>query len=160
MPEPIAVIVNSDITMKIQIKKATNYQCEYTVTRDDKSVEVISLETKTYFLHDICHYAVEKNLKYSKGFWGMLSKGHAFNELFGKDNPITTELRFIEQVVGPVQSTFLGYIPRQDFESFVKHIDFTLTESVLNTCLTEIESILNSWKQLSVGEQLTLEWKL
>ncbi len=62
------MIVNHDITMKIELKKATNYQCEYTVTRDDKSVELISLETKTYLVHDICHYVVEKNLKYTTGF--------------------------------------------------------------------------------------------
>ena len=146
--------------MEIEIKKTTNYQCEYTVTREDKSVEIITLETKTYLVHDICHYAVEKNLKYSKGFWGMLSKGHSFNELFGKDNPMTTELRFIEQIVGPVQSSYLGYIPKQDFEQFVKHLNFTMPESVLNSCLTEIESILKNWTQLSTGQQLRLKWEL
>jgi hypothetical protein len=145
--------------MKIEIKKATPYQSEYTITRDDKSVEVISLETKTYLVHDICHYVVEKNLQYSKGFWGMLSKGYALNELFGKDNPQTTELRFIEKIVGPVQSTYLGYIPRQHFEEFIKHLDFTMPESILNTCLTEIETTVKKWEQLSTGQRLTLEWQ-
>ena len=146
--------------MKIEIKKATNHRCEYTITRDDKSVERITLDTKTYLVHDICHYAVEKNLKYSKGFWGMLSDGYSFSELFGKKNPNTTELRFIEQIVGPVQSVFLGNIPKQDFDLFVKHLDLTLTEDILHACLTEIETILKQWEQLSIGQRLTLEWRL
>ncbi len=146
--------------MKIEIKKKSPYQCEYTITRDDKSVELITLETETYFVHDICHYVVEKNLKYSKGFWGMLSQGHAFKELFGKDNPQTTELRFIEKIVGPVQSAHWGHIPEKNFEEFIKHLDFTMPENILDSCLTEINTIIESWKQLQVGKQLTLEWKL
>src|SRR4051812_47000069 len=99
--------------MKIQLRKITDYKCEYSITRDDKSVELISLETKVFLLHDICHYAVEKNLQYTNGFWGMLSQGYSFKQLFGKENPLTTDLRFVEQLVGPIQSTFLKQIPRQ-----------------------------------------------
>lgn len=146
--------------MKIEIKKKTQYQCEYTIKRKDKSVELIALETKTYFLHDMCHYVVEKNLQYSKGFWGLLSLGHSFKELFGKDNPQTTELRFIEQIVGPVQSVYWGHIPKQNFEEHISHLDFTVTENILTSCLTEINSIIENWQQLPVGQQLTLEWKI
>jgi len=146
--------------MKIEIKKATAYQCEYRITRNDGSVELISLETKTYLLHDICHYVVEKNLEYSKGFWGMLSKGHSFNELFGKDNPQTTELRFIEQIVGPVQSVYWGHIPKHNFGQFTAHLNFTMRDDILNTCIAEIEAIMEDWKQLPTGHTLTLDWKL
>lgn len=144
--------------MKIEIKKLTKYQCEYFLTRNDLSVEIITLETKTYFIHDVCHYVVEKNLEYSKGFWGMLSQGYSFKELFGKDNTLTTELRFIEQVVGPVQSVYLGNIPKQNVNQFVQHINFAMSESLLDECLTEIASILTTWEHLPVGEKITLEW--
>lgn len=146
--------------MKIEIKKATKYQCEYRITRFDKSVELISLETKTYFIHDICHYVVEKNLAYSKGFWGMLSQGYSFQELFGKDNVLTAELRFIEQVVGPVQSVFSGNMKKENFDLFIQHTNVTMREGMLDTCLIEIGDIFKNWEQLPVGEQLILDWKL
>lgn len=146
--------------MKIEIKKKSQSHCEYTLTRTNKSVEHIALETKTYFVHDICHYVVEKNLQYSKGFWGMLSQGHTFNDLFGKENPQTTELRIIEQIVGPIQSVHLGHIPIQNFEQSISHLNFTVPENILYTCLVEINTIIESWGQLQVGQQLTLEWKL
>lgn len=146
--------------MKIELKKATNYQCKYTLIREDTSVELITLETKTYLLHDVCHYVVEKNLEYRKGFWGMLSSGYSFESLFGKDNPQTTELKFIEQIVGPVQSAHSGHIPSQDFDQFMKHLNFKMPEGVLDTCLSEIKDIMQSWEQLPVGQHITLDWKL
>lgn len=145
--------------MKIEIKKKTLYNCEYVITRNDKSCERITLDTKTYFLHDICHYVVEKNLKYSKGFWGMLSLGHAFNALLGKNNPQTSELRFIEQIVGPVQSVYWGHLKKENFKEHILHLDFALSEEVLSSCLTEINAIMEDWRQLPVGQKLILLWK-
>ena len=144
--------------MKIEIKKVTNYQCVYTITRKDNSIENITLKTKTYLVHDICHFVVEKQLGYKKGFWGMLSQGHSFNELFGKDNPQTGELRFIEQIVGPVQSLYSGNIPKEDFNQYIQHLDFKLQSDVLEDCLTEIELIITKWEQLIVGHKINLEW--
>jgi hypothetical protein len=146
--------------MKIEIKKKTAYQCEYGITRNDNSTEQIILETKTYLVHDICHYVVEKNLNYSKGFWGMLSLGYSFNALFGKNNAQTAELRFIEQIVGPVQSVHWGHITKQGFAAHISHVDFTMSENFLTSCLTEIDSIIENWSQLTTGQQMTLIWKL
>lgn len=144
--------------MKIEIRKTTNHQCQYTITRDDLSIDSVSLDTKTYFVHDICHYAVEKHLNYEKGFWGMLAKGYSFGELLGKDNPNTAELRFIEQIVGPVQSAFMGNISKENFALFISHIDFNLDEQVLNDSLAEMDRITKEWQQIPVGENLILEF--
>jgi len=122
-------------------------------------VEHFSLETKTYFLHDICHYCVEKNMKLSKGFWGMLAEGYSFTELVGKTNPQTGELRCIEKIVGPIQAVVMGNIQKENLAIFIQHLDFTVQEPVLNAILSETESIMQSWKQLPVGGQLLLEWK-
>ncbi|MCC6691624.1 MAG: hypothetical protein IT235_08840 [Bacteroidia bacterium] len=146
--------------MKIAINKKTLYQCEYAITRNDKTVELIILETKTYLIHDICHYSVEKNLNCLNGFWGMLSQGHTFNELFGKNNPQTESLRFIEKIVGPIQSVYLGYIPKNNLTQHIEHLHYEITEDSLTTCLTEIKNIMDTWKRLTVGQQLTLEWKV
>ncbi len=145
--------------MNIAIRKKTPYECEYQITRKDHSVELITLETKTFLLHDICHFSVEQNLKYMNGFWGMLSQGKRFDELFGKDNPQTEELRNIEKIVGPVQSIFSGFIPRSDFKQSIEHLDHKMTREILDLCLADIKQIMDQWEYLKVGEQLELEWK-
>lgn len=144
--------------MQVKITKKTNHQCEYLITRDDQSVERITLETKTYLLHDICHFVVEKNLEYPKGFWGMLAQGYTFNSLFGKANPQTTELRFIEQIIGPIQSVYSGHIAEHHFSQTIAHLDFILPEETLSVCLTEIKGIMEEWEQLRLEQHLTLEW--
>jgi hypothetical protein len=132
----------------------------YCITRNDLSVETFSLETKTYFLHDICNYVVEKNLHYTNGFWGMLAKGSSINTLKGKTNPQTTELRFIEQIVGPVQSVYSGYLPQDLFEQFIAHLDFALPINFLSTCISMINTIMANWNALPLNDQLVLEWNL
>lgn len=144
--------------MKIEIKKRTNFQCEYVITREDESVELITLKTNTFLIHDVCHFVVEKNLNYKNGFWGMLAQGHTFNELFGKENTRTVELRFIEKIVGPIQSTYLGQMPKRDFASSIEHLNYAFPEELLDKCLYDIESIYNKWLQLIEGQQLTLIW--
>ena len=146
--------------MQIEIRKKHSNQHAYTLTRHNGTKETIVLDTKTYLLHDICHFVVEKQLQYPKGFWGMLAQGHTFHALFGKDNPQTTELRFIEQIVGPVQSVHSGHIPKQDLGLYLNHLDFTLPGPILDSILTEVKTIMAHWKNLDTGQQLTLEWTI
>lgn len=146
--------------MEIAITKKTHYLCQYTVTRHDRSVEDFTLDTKTYLLHDICHFVVERSLNYAAGFWGMLAKGAAISELNGKTNPQTAALRFIEQIVGPVQSVYSGHISEHLFEQFVAHLDFIVPANFLRDCLSDLNSIMTAWEALPLGRQLTLDWTL
>lgn len=144
--------------MKIVVKKISHKECVYTIARADGTEEVIELDSKTYLLHDMCHFAVEKELAYRNGFWGMLAQGYAFHELFGKENMLTTELRFIEKVVGPVQSAYLGQVPRGRFPSLLSYLDYEFGMERLDNCLNEIGRIMDEWGGLSFGQYLTLEW--
>lgn len=146
--------------MKISIQKITAYQCEYTITREDQSIEVITLDEKTFLLHDLTHFVVEQELNYQKGFWGMLAAGHSFTSLFGKENELTAELRFIEKIVGPVQSVYSGHIPLHEFPMYIEHLQFELEDTFLENCLRQLKQIRNTWEQLAVGRILSLEWKI
>lgn len=146
--------------MKIEVIKKSHYSFEYILTRKDKSVEQIELNTKTYLVHDICHFATESILQYNKGFWGMLAQGHSFSELVGKENTLTEELRFVERIVGPIQSVYLEYLPKQNFEESVKHLNFSISETDLMKILDRIKLILSDWQKLPINDQLTLEWTM
>ncbi|WP_057938091.1 hypothetical protein [Algoriphagus resistens] len=144
--------------MRITIHKVSNFRSEYTILREDNSVEQITHETKTYLVHDLCHFVVERALKLSNGFWGMLSQGYSFNDLFGKENPETTGLRAVEQLVGPIQSVYLNYISRQDFENNSEHLAYKIPSHLLTKCLTEIKKLMEEWEQLAIGQSLDMEW--
>jgi hypothetical protein len=144
--------------LTIQAIKLSPFKFKYLVEREDGSGEEIELDTKTYFLHDVCHFVIEKRLCYHKGFWGMLADGFAFSALFGKDNPQTSELRFIEQIVGPIQSVYMGHFDKKNFGEYIAHLKFEVSEPDLEYCLKEVENIMQKWEHLPIGESLTLIW--
>jgi hypothetical protein len=90
----------------------------------------------------------------------MLSIGHSLQELFGKENPLTPELRFIEQIVGPIQSVYAGHLLKQQFSQFINHLNFEISDLILNNCLEEIATIQNHWRNLEIGKSITLTWTL
>ena len=145
--------------MKIDLEKISEHRCAYTITRNDDTTETIPLDVKTFLLHDVTHFVVEQALNYEKGFWGMLAAGYPAAALFGRDNPETEELRFIEKIVGPVQSTFAGNIPVSDFSYYIDYLNFPFPQETLERCLEQIGGIMADWRLLLPGQALRLEWR-
>lgn len=146
--------------MKIEIKKVSPYICEYKLTGDHQNTVITGLDVKTYLIHDITHFVVEQCLDYKDGFWGMLAQGYSFTELSGKENEQTPGLRAIEKIVGPVQSVYMGFIKKEEFEIYTSHLNLKTDTQWLEKCLDQIKQIEAEWKQLRVGEQLVLSWPL
>ena len=145
--------------MQILIKKLSLYQCTYEIIRKDGSTETMTLDAKTFLLHDVTHFVVEQALDLRKGFWGLLAAGHKLEELYGKDNVLTGELRDIERLVGPVQFVYSNHIAPQDFADYTQHLDMAFSAEQLGQALTEIGTIMQRWQALETGDQLTLQWK-
>jgi hypothetical protein len=146
--------------MKIQIKKLSPYFCEYKLNGDKQNTVITGLDVKTYLIHDITHFVVEQHLDYKDGFWGMLAQGYGFNELSGKENELTPGLRAVEKIVGPVQSVYMGFVKKEEFEMHTSHLDIKIDLQGLENCLDQIKKIESEWKQLAIGEELVLIWSL
>lgn len=118
-----------------------------------------SLDSFTYFLHDIVHFCVETELNIKDGFWGFVSQGFHLHQLCGKENELTLKLRLTEQIVGPVQSVFNGNMPAGLFQETMEQIGFSWDYShFLDEVLFRIEHIINEWKFLPIGDSLELEF--
>lgn len=141
--------------MKIEFFKIDGKSHKTTIIRQDGSVASVTLDTQTYFLHDLCHYVVEQELNYKKGFWGMLAEGYDFHELSGKENPLTEELKFIERVVGPVQSIVSGHLPIENFENSVGYLNTEITKGFdVGMVVREIKELAGRWRGVKYGESL------
>ena len=144
--------------MKVTFSKISKFKSEYKLVRKDKSEAKIFLDAKTFVVHDICHFIVEKNLGYQNGFWGMLAQGYNFEELFGKENVLTEELRFIEKIVGPIQSIYLGHFKKEDFRMLTGHLNFDVNDALIEKCLSEIDTLNADWRNLQIGQSITLDF--
>lgn len=144
--------------MKISFTRLNSHSHELRVHRADGSSETATLETSVFFLHDLAHFVVEKMLDYRGGFWGMLAVGHALSELNGKTNPLTEKLRFIEKIVGPVQSAYMGHFPAAFVATATSHLSFPLPDGFAEAAIMRIGSLEHDWKALPFGGILELDW--
>jgi hypothetical protein len=131
-----------------------------TITRANGSTESVELHTSTFFLHDICHYFVEQELHLKNGFWGMLAQGYRMEELKGRENELTEELRQIEVVVGGIQSMYWGHMPLSIFETNVAAIGFRLNARELTEAtIPKIAALMDEWKYMPVASAITLRFE-
>lgn len=145
--------------MLISFKKINTSNHKLEITRSDKSIETVILDTKTYMLHDVCHFFVEKELNTYKGFWGMLSRGYKTEDLIGKTNPLTKNLRKIECIVGATQSVYSKKMTPQDFKNYIQTVDEIFLEaSFLEKVIPKIDDFMLNWKYLKVTESCHLEF--
>lgn len=145
--------------MEINLKKINVSNHELQIVRADCSTEKAILDTKTYLLHDICHFFVEKETNTLDGFWGMLSQGYQLEQLFGKTNHLTEKLRIIESIVGGTQSVYSKHMDESEFWNYFEAVDFKLTDTkFLERVIPRIEEFMNQWKFLPIGNSLTLHF--
>lgn len=143
--------------MKIEFTKLNTSNHELKIVRSDNTSEHTLLDTKTYLLHDICHFYVEKELKTLDGFWGMLSQGYKMEQLFGKANPLTEKLRTIECIVGGTQSVFSNHMDAKGFWDYIQTIDYNLTDDkYLENVVPSIDQFMTQWKYLPIGQTIIL----
>lgn len=143
--------------MKIELKKINAANHELKIIRTDKTTKSTILNTKTFLLHDICHYYVEKELNTLDGFWGMLSKGFQMEQLFGKTNKLTEKLRIIECIVGGTQSVYSNHMDETRFWNYIQTVDYDLSDAkFLKKVVPRINEFMNHWKYLPIGETTTL----
>lgn len=96
--------------MQIELTGLNPRQHRFRIVRADGSTESVELETRSMLAHDLAHYAVERVLGLTRGFYGSLASGASLAELSGRAMPwpAGTELAYAESLVGPLQSHLTG----------------------------------------------------
>ncbi|MES2762823.1 MAG: hypothetical protein V4677_11480 [Bacteroidota bacterium] len=130
------------------------------VFKNGKKFDEVTLDTKTYFLHDLAHYCVEMELRLTQGFWGMIDQGYKMEQLSGKTNEFTEELRRIEHIVGATQSVYIGYMSPEMFDENLKVIHYKVPQDYLEQVIERIKSLINTWNYLPVGNEMEVEFSI
>jgi hypothetical protein len=96
--------------MRIGLTRLTPDRHRFEVLRADGSRDVADLETRSYLVHDLTHFTVEKVLRLQHAFFGSLAAGTTLAELNDRSRPWPegSELARAESIVGPMQSHLSG----------------------------------------------------
>jgi hypothetical protein len=157
--------------MKIGLTRINPDQHTLSVKHSDGSIVEQTLETKSFFTHDLVHFALEETAGLRNSFWGQLAQQQDPN----RDNPMgrenfkpETEIEFTEVLTGPLMGltrnpSEIHYVLNNINETFKAYGVPTptfVTETFLNTFLTRFNELKDRWNATPFGKSLELEWKL
>lgn len=91
--------------LTIELKKSSPTQHAFTLVFEGGGKETVQLETKTYLLHDLLHYAVESEVGLTDSFYGRLLKGYHYEDLATPEMSVAAsggeqEALMTERIVG------------------------------------------------------------
>jgi hypothetical protein len=134
----------------------------FEIVRSDGTTETADLETRSMLVHDLVHYAVEMEVPFREGFYGLLAQGKRLSEL--NDNtqpwPVGTEIAAAESLVGPLQSM----LKTGDFDASAARAKFETYRpdppplKLLERIGRRFRSAQGRYLATRFGETLELEW--
>jgi hypothetical protein len=89
----------------------------------------------------------------------MLSQGYKNEELFGKTNELTEQLRQIECVVGGIQSLYWQHTTEADFWNYMELTGWVIPDrDFAKKLIPKIKSTMDQWQYLPIAEELELSF--
>jgi hypothetical protein len=122
-------------------------------------------------VHDLTHYAVETELGFGAGFYGLIAAGWDIAETTGKGarGPLPEEAIAVEYIVGSFGAERVGDPPctaeqfNQQARAFAQTRSLPeprpLTDAELNRVRKRIDELSARWRDLPAGETLTLPFE-
>jgi hypothetical protein len=123
-------------------------------------------------LHDLTHYAVEIELKFARGFYGLIAAGWDIEQTTGKGarGPLPDEAIEVEYIVGALGAERAGdpACPAEEFNALAAAFAKTrgrpepraLTEVELTRVRNRIDELSARWRELAAGATLELPFEL
>jgi hypothetical protein len=154
--------------LRIRFVKLTDERHVLEIVRRDGGRERMECETRSYFLHDLLHLAVESEGGLTQGFWGRLAAGTtlaAMNDRTKPAGPESGELLAIEQLVGALHAATKGRSPnevvsgmRQFAEAIGQPLPHWLTDRFVAGVQERMRRFVGHWKATPYGAAMELEW--
>jgi hypothetical protein len=81
--------------------------------------------------------------------------------MFGKTNELTEGFRYIECVVGGIQSLYWQHTTEADFWAYMQLADWTIPdENFVKKVILKVKSTMDQWQYLPIGEWLELLFQI
>ena len=155
--------------LRISFRKITDELHVLEVTRGDGRTESLECESRSYFLHDLLHYAVESEACLRGGFWGNLAAGKTLAQMNDRTGAgmadVAGEMGAIERVVGALHQTTKGRSSRdivaavsRFYESIGEQAPAWLTEALVDAVRERMRRMQGAWRATPRGGRLELSF--
>ncbi len=164
------------MSLSIRIKKGKNSQSTMTVIRKN-GTKTYSKLPYNFEIHDIAHFVVEKQLKLTDSFYGLLAQGYQIQDfqLPKEERPkalwpqnIPEEAIIVEHIVNLLTIDYLHTDAKmnlsKELETILKEkklfFDKLPDSAKIGTIQKELGQLMTKWNKLNGGEELVLELEL
>jgi hypothetical protein len=154
--------------MRVSFVKLTDERHALEIVRDDGRRERVECETRSYFLHDLLHFAVESEGGLTGGFWGRLAAGTTLAEMNDRTRPVgpeSPELLAIEQLVGALHGATKGREAdelvagmRRFAEALGQGLPDWLTEPFVVRVKERLRRLVGHWNATPYGGSMDLDY--
>ena len=158
--------------MLIRFTRFTDDRHALEIVRKDGSRERVELETKSHWLHDLVHFAVEAEAGLQDGFCGALAAGMTLSELNDRTGQAQGSsagtLEVIEMLVGAITGALSG-VPletaSENIKAYFEHVGrggafpAWLTSDYLMRVQERLRKLVGHWKGTPFGSIMELTWE-
>lgn len=158
------------MALVVQFTRISPTHHRFAIRRPDGTSEQRELETKTFLLHDLVHFALESQAGLRHSFYGRLAQGAAYADFADPAAAAAhgPELLAAELLAGPLQKALVGdFDPAAFHARFVSYLDSIggtppawFTVELLGRVQAHLRALLGRWRATPFGESLELrfEW--
>jgi hypothetical protein len=153
--------------VRISFHKISDQQHTLEVQREGAAPERVLCETRSYFAHDLLHYAVEAEARLEGGFWGSLARGTTLARMNDRGAPPLPggELAAIELVVGALSAAAKGRPSKEICEGLARYAEAReapmpawLDDAFVDRVKERLRRLNGAWRATSPGAAMTLSW--
>lgn len=155
--------------MRIELRKVSDAEHELALLRPGYEREAVLCETRSTLVHDLLHYAAEREAGLQSGFWGTLAAGHTLADMNDRTGvalgPAGPEVMAIERIVGPLSAALKGTLPGPLASRLRAYLAETgtlapgwLTADFVAAVQDRMHHLLGAWRAVPYGGTLSLDW--
>jgi hypothetical protein len=160
--------------LTIRLTKISDERHRLDIVRADGSGEGAELETRSFLVHDLIHYAVESTAGLRESFWGLLASGQTFADLHdavanrpaAMRGTISGEAGLTETIVGIYTGMAMGRNSADDthaalanvFAVHEQHMPPWLTLDFAREVQEKLRRLRGEWKALPFGRTMELRF--
>jgi len=155
--------------MRIFFHKTSDERHVLEIVRPDGRREREDCETRSMFVHDLLHYAVESEAGLAGGFWGNLGKGKTLTDMNDRTGRAmagaSAEMAVIERLVGSLSGAVKGRTAKEMVAALAMYAEALgtsnpawLTEPFVFAVQERMKGLLGHWKATPYGGAMELDW--
>ena len=153
------------LTLLLTRISPTHHRFEY--RRADGSGEALEMETRSFLVHDLLHFAVESEAGLRGSFYGLLDRIGGYAELSVNTGGLGGEAQLTEMIVGPLSSApGLRALTRrpwsQSVNGYLEDMDLRpprwFTPAFVEAVRERMRRLQGQWKATPFGQTMALRF--